>query len=382
MTRPHIKRNKKQNTKAPSKIVKKQEDTSKFNDLDRFAGSSEEDEAMEPGMDTDDENHESSEESGDEDESVGEKQVAGDDDNDEEEEDRPDEDSSSDDDEYGVPSMNTTRAKSKAQSDSDTSSDSEEPLTETSQNGMAGAMTRILGLAAAAKPTQTSKPVVLSKTITPLQKQQQKEKQVEDALKLKRKQRRDVNLTALHIPLSAATSRPIAGKGTDSSIVAKAMAKEIEVESMHRRVATRGVVALFNAITQHQQQKAQQQVDSSSKSKKNNDIQTMSKHGFLDMLKKTGSSKEQSSKQEANTVDNTQPTKEKKSSKGWNALKDDFLMNKKMKDWDKELSDDEDSEEEYDGRRTEGLKRNHDDDDIMDDDWSSDDQSPKKRKIN
>lgn len=236
-------------------------------DLDRFAGSSEEEEddkQVEPTAESDDESFDQPNDMIDKDTSSDEREESG-----HEEDDDDDDDDSSDDDEYGVPFVadtaiapagkKSTKANS-SDSDSDSSSEHDGPHTENSQNGMAGAMARILGLSATSKKASEPKSVVLSKTITPLQKQQKKEKEEENSLRLKRKQRREVNLTALHIPLSAATSRPIAGKDTDSSIVAKAMAKEIEVESMHRRVATRGVVALFNAITQHQQQKAQQQV--------------------------------------------------------------------------------------------------------------------------
>jgi hypothetical protein len=124
--------------------------------------------------------------------------------------------------------------------------------------------------------------------------------------------------------------------------------------------------------------------DVSTKSKKNNDIKTMSKHGFLDMLKKTSTtSKDEISKQDSNSKGNTVSSQSKQSSKGWNALKDDFLMNKKLKDWDKAISGDEESDEEYAGGGAKRGNRNRGDadDDIMDDDWSSDDQSPKKRKI-
>lgn len=262
MARKTTKKNK---SKTGFQESERKEDVLK--DLDRFAGSSEEegddeDEQMKPAVETDDESLDQSNDRIDEDSSSDEREESG---NDDEEE---DDDSSSDDDEYGVPFVPDATAsvgekkatKDISDSDSDSSSDDNNPQSENSQNGMAGAMARILGLSAAPKKATEPNSVVLSKTITPLQKQQKKEKEEEDALRLKRKQRREVNLTALHIPLSAATSRPIAGKDSDSGIVAKAMAREIEVESMHRRVATRGVVALFNAITQHQQLKAQQQV--------------------------------------------------------------------------------------------------------------------------
>ena len=243
MVRHHIKGKKKKVIKKDvAEEKKKQKDMLK--DLDRFAGSSEEEG---PNDDTDDE-------------SLGSVQADINDDDSEADVD------SSDDDEYGgstVKNNNRMPKKTSAGTDSDDeSSDDDETNDQSMQRGMSGAMSRILGLKAPAKAKET-KSVVLSKTFTPLQKQQKKEKEERDAIKLKRKQRRDVNLTALHIPLSAATSRPILGKNGSSDVIANAMGKEIEIESMHRRVATRGVVALFNTIAQHQQQRAQQQVSHS-----------------------------------------------------------------------------------------------------------------------
>jgi hypothetical protein len=106
----------------------------------------------------------------------------------------------------------------------------------------------------------------------------------------------------------------------------------------------------------------------------------MSKHGFLDMLKKTGAPQTESTNQDSKATKSAETSGEKKASKGWNALKDDFLMNKKMNDWDKDLSDDDESEEE--GEDTKGVKRSVDDDDAMDDDWSDgEEEQPKKRKV-
>jgi Rrp15p len=107
---------------------------------------------------------------------------------------------------------------------------------------MAGVMAKILGTS-----TKTSKTsaVVLAKTTTPLQRLQKMEKEKLKAIKLKRQATRERNLAALHIPLSVATSNNI-GEGRLS------ITRELEQERFHRRVATRGVVALFNAISQHQ----------------------------------------------------------------------------------------------------------------------------------
>lgn len=106
---------------------------------------------------------------------------------------------------------------------------------------MASVMGRILAGDDKKRKAPTSS-VVLGKTITPLQKLQQQEKE-----KLKARQaNRERNLTAMHYPLSIATSNNV---HTEERL---SVAKELEQERFHRRVATRGVVALFNAISQHQ----------------------------------------------------------------------------------------------------------------------------------
>lgn len=111
---------------------------------------------------------------------------------------------------------------------------------------MASVMGRILGDDNKEKTTSTTTSVVLGKTVTPLQRLQQQEKEKLKSLTEKRKANRERNLSALHYPLSIATSHQVQTEGRLS------VAKELEQERYHRRVATRGVVALFNAISQHQ----------------------------------------------------------------------------------------------------------------------------------
>jgi Rrp15p len=119
---------------------------------------------------------------------------------------------------------------------------------------MASAMGRILGTRTITKTSRkkrsatSSEPsVVLSKTVTPLQRLQQQEREKEKKLREKRLANRERNLTALHLPLSIATTNALHAGNCQLSV-----AKELEQERFHRRVATRGVVALFNAISQHQ----------------------------------------------------------------------------------------------------------------------------------
>ncbi len=178
---------------------------------------------------------------------------AGSSDEEEEEEELPTNvarDVADDDEQHDTDQGDHTDEDKKEESDKDDSSSSssiqEEQLDASSK--MANAMGKILGGTKQndSKQKATTLPVVLAKTTTPLQKLQQREKEKLKALKEKRKVHQERNLSALHFPLSIATTNTVQTEGRLS------VAKELEQERFHRRVATRGVVALFNAISQHQ----------------------------------------------------------------------------------------------------------------------------------
>ena len=235
--------------------------------------------------------------------------------------------------------------------------------------GMAGAMTRILGVAGG------SAAGVLSKTKTPLQKLQEKQKSVDAALREKRRERRDTNLTAMRVPLSAATSRPLLTSDADgpTTMIRSAIAQELEVERAHRRVATRGVVALFNAISKHQdkmredasaEHRAAAKAASASGggSKSAEEVKVMSKRGFLDLLKTNatkvdGGAAAAANKSAPSVSEGAKGTSSKSKTGGWNALKDDYMMTSKLKDWDKELTDEEDSDDDDDDEAGAAAKR-------------------------
>jgi hypothetical protein len=196
--------------------------------------------------------------------------------------------------------------------------------------GMANAMARILGTA---DPSSTStKSVVLSKTKTPLQKMAEQEKQQEQAMKEKRRTNRERNLAALHVPLSVATTSTTVNQSSNDLV------KELEMERSHRRVATRGVVALFNAIAKHQKKVSDPAPSAADVAKSKTEVKKLTKHGFLDMIKTTAASKQEkgvvAKSEELVTADKSKPQ--------WNALHDDFMLNSK-KNWDQESSSEEDS---------------------------------------
>lgn len=247
--------------------------------------------------------------------------------------------------------------------------DNDHPREDASKStGMADAMTRILGGASTLEPpslqSTTNNPIVLSKTTTPLQRLQQKIQSEERALRQKRKDRRSENLTAMRLPLAPAAiaSKKSTKRGTSKTrrgaADALAVAREIEAERTHRRIATRGVVALFNAISKHRQAVAEEEKAkeeekvrireegrASVRRKKDEEVKggasRTTKHGFLDMIKSAasagggvgGDSKETSVG--GGKVDGAKGREKgdgkREKSVGWSALKDDFMMNSKLK---------------------------------------------------
>jgi len=213
----------------------------------------------------------------------------------------------------------------------------EEAAATMASTGMAAAMSRILGTGSDRKSTaaalDSKKSPVLSKTKTPLQRQAEQEKKEEREMRERRRINREKHLQALHIPLSVATTRGVATVGAGT-----ALSTELEQERLLRRVATRGVVALFNAISQHQREgregseAAKQKVPSTSKVGKST-VAKMTKDGFLDLIKSKASQVKEKPRTEVQTHEQA-PV--------WNALRDDYMMDSK-KNWDED--DDNDNDE-------------------------------------
>ena len=223
---------------------------------------------------------------------------------------------------------------------------------------MADAMARILGTGNLTSSSQVKKktstiPVILSKTTTPLQRQALKEKKQLMELKAKRVANRERNLSALHIPLSVATTVNIVDSKSDAikkdgNSKLSSITEELEQERLHRRVATRGVVALFNAISQHQKGGGNDNDDSSDeeavmkKRKNNKDSTKLTKHGFLEKLKSKAAAAANKGKTAADNMSSTGGVSDDDTDKNsnnagkatiarpqWNALKDDYMLNPK-----------------------------------------------------
>uniref|UniRef100_A0AAY4AJG6 RRP15-like protein n=1 Tax=Denticeps clupeoides TaxID=299321 RepID=A0AAY4AJG6_9TELE len=101
--------------------------------------------------------------------------------------------------------------------------------------------------------------------------------------------------------------------------------RDKEKERNLQRIATRGVVQLFNAVQKHKKNIDKKVSEAGgSERKKAKILSSVSKKDFIDVLRGTT----------GRTKTNKAPA--------WNVLRDDFMMGASMKDWDKE-SDEEGS---------------------------------------
>ncbi|XP_008051056.1 RRP15-like protein [Carlito syrichta] len=116
-----------------------------------------------------------------------------------------------------------------------------------------------------------------------------------------------------------------------------------ETERNLQRIATRGVVQLFNAVQKHQKNVDEKVKEAGSSIRKRAKlISTVSKKDFISVLRgMDGSTNETSSTAKSPKTKRT----EVKSEEGpdWKILRDDFMMGASMKDWDKESDGPDDS---------------------------------------
>ncbi|XP_055359447.1 RRP15-like protein isoform X2 [Betta splendens] len=114
--------------------------------------------------------------------------------------------------------------------------------------------------------------------------------------------------------------------------------KNRETERALQRIATRGVVQLFNAVRKHQKTMEHKiQELGGSERKKAKILSLVSKKDFIDVLRRNEGVAVESSRTERHT---TSAAEEKPT---WSVLTDEFMMGANMKDWDK-ASDGEETE--------------------------------------
>lgn len=131
--------------------------------------------------------------------------------------------------------------------------------------------------------------------------------------------------------------------------------KDIERERVLRKVATRGVVQLFNAV-RIQQKDIQTQLDAAGPldSRKDAVLNNINKRKFLDVLMSGNRAKSEAVdnpvKSEnmkkvdiSDDEDHTSSITQKKRKSEWSVLREDFMTNKKIKHWDED--DDEETGE-------------------------------------
>ncbi|XP_048007791.1 RRP15-like protein isoform X2 [Megalobrama amblycephala] len=112
--------------------------------------------------------------------------------------------------------------------------------------------------------------------------------------------------------------------------------RDREHERNLQRIATRGVVQLFNALKKHQKNVDERMKEvGGSERKKSKILSSVSKKDFIDVLRGADVARASTAKKEK------VPVEVKVENPSWSVLKDDFMMGASMKDWDKE-SDEED----------------------------------------
>jgi len=106
-------------------------------------------------------------------------------------------------------------------------------------------------------------------------------------------------------------------------------------EVLLKRIATKGVVKLFNAVTTHQKAVSEKMKVAKTESKKTKVEKDVSKSTFMDLLK----SKQNVNKNVQKDLKQADGKDENEPSKKWDVLRDDFMMGASMKDWDKDDGD-------------------------------------------
>lgn len=116
--------------------------------------------------------------------------------------------------------------------------------------------------------------------------------------------------------------------------------KDKEAERNLQRIATRGVVQLFNAVQKHQRNVGEKVKEVGGSIRKRAKLMsTVSKKDFISVLRGMDGASESSSAGKSPKARQTEVKSEE--GPGWKILRDDFMMGASMKDWDKESEGEE-----------------------------------------
>ncbi|EHB00443.1 RRP15-like protein [Heterocephalus glaber] len=182
--------------------------------------------------------------------------------------------------------------------------------------GWADAMAKILN-----KKTPKSKPTILIKN-----KELEKEKEKLKQERLEKKKQLD--------------------KKREWEMMCRAkpdVVQDKDTERTLQRIATRGVVQLFNAVQKHQKNVDEKLKEAGgSTGKRAKLVSTVSKRDFISVLRGVdGATHEKGSTGKNPKAKQIEVKSE--AGPGWSVLRDDFMMGASMKDWDKESDGPDDS---------------------------------------
>ncbi|CAG9565575.1 unnamed protein product [Danaus chrysippus] len=119
-----------------------------------------------------------------------------------------------------------------------------------------------------------------------------------------------------------------------STVRVKPNILEKDRERLLSKIATKGVVQLFNAVRNQQKTFDREMSKDIPEGKKEKIMKKFDKRAFLDTL--MGQTKSLNVEEQTKAKDEVKDETDKPK---WNALRDDFMMGAKMKDWDKESVD-------------------------------------------
>lgn len=111
------------------------------------------------------------------------------------------------------------------------------------------------------------------------------------------------------------------------------------------KIATKGVVQLFNAVKMQQKDISTKLKEAGPlEVKRDKVLKNIDKRAFLDVLMGEKSEKVDEVVSVKTASTSSTQNSETKESVTWGVLRDDFMMGAKMKDWDKQLEDEMESE--------------------------------------
>ncbi|XP_053164953.1 RRP15-like protein [Hemicordylus capensis] len=114
------------------------------------------------------------------------------------------------------------------------------------------------------------------------------------------------------------------------------VAKDRETERNLQRIATRGVVQLFNAVRTHQRNVDEKVKEAGHSDRKRAKlVSSVSKRDFINVLRGMGG-REVEQKAAKKSLKSKQGGSKSEEGPAWSILRDDFMMGASMKDWDKE----------------------------------------------